>query len=187
MGAASAAQRSDHSSRSRIAPGLQQPTRGSPRCHFLKCRAYGPGQPSPPIWPCSTRGFPSLARCRASGGLLPHLFTLTKRAQPEEAGPRSYLEPAAEVFAHRRFIFCGTFRSREAGRSTSRNPLALPGALPCCGRLSRVHHDRSPDFPPAHPSSRSAELRTSRRSPDSPADAIIRQAIKNANHERGPV
>src|SRR5258707_11403803 len=38
-----------------------------------------PGRFSPPIWPCTTRGFPCL-RCRhRSGGLLPHLFTLAKR------------------------------------------------------------------------------------------------------------
>jgi len=38
-----------------------------------------PGRLSPPIWPCTTRGFPCL-RCRhRSGGLLPHLFTLAKR------------------------------------------------------------------------------------------------------------
>src|SRR5690348_1573804 len=45
-----------------------RPTRG------FTC--IGPGQPYPPIWPCSTRGFPCL-RCRhRSGGLLPHRFTL---------------------------------------------------------------------------------------------------------------
>jgi len=50
-------------------------------------------------------------------------------------------------------IFCGTFRSRIANalsRTAWRNPLALPGALPCRGRLLRVRHGRSPDFPPAH-------------------------------------
>src|SRR5258706_4154161 len=40
-----------------------------------------PGRLSPPIWPCTTRGFPCL-RCRhRSGGLLPHLFTLAKRSE----------------------------------------------------------------------------------------------------------
>src|SRR5258706_3467820 len=40
-----------------------------------------PGRLSPPIWPCTTRGFPCL-RCRhRSGGLLPHLFTLAKRRE----------------------------------------------------------------------------------------------------------
>lgn len=53
----------------------------------------GPGQPSPPIWPCTTRGLPCLERCRASGGLLPHRFTLAKRSQPVEDGPK-VLPPA---------------------------------------------------------------------------------------------
>jgi len=38
-----------------------------------------PGRLSPPIWPCTTRGFPGLRCCHRSGGLLPHLFTLAKR------------------------------------------------------------------------------------------------------------
>jgi hypothetical protein len=36
-----------------------------------------PGRLSPPIWPCTTRGFPCLVCYHTSGGLLPHLFTLT--------------------------------------------------------------------------------------------------------------
>ena len=35
------------------------------------------GRLSPPIWPCSGWGLPCHARCRARGGLLPHLFNLT--------------------------------------------------------------------------------------------------------------
>jgi len=38
-----------------------------------------PGRLSPPIWPCTTRGFPCLRCHHRSGGLLPHLFTLAKR------------------------------------------------------------------------------------------------------------
>ncbi len=50
-------------------------------------RASGPGRPSPPIWPCTTRGFPCLRCCHRSGGLLPHLFTLAKRGhQKRRAG-----------------------------------------------------------------------------------------------------
>jgi len=37
-----------------------------------------PGRLSPPIWPCTTRGFPCLPCRHGSGGLLPHLFTLAK-------------------------------------------------------------------------------------------------------------
>jgi hypothetical protein len=36
-----------------------------------------PGRLSPPIWPCTTRGFPCLVCLQTSGGLLPHRFTLT--------------------------------------------------------------------------------------------------------------
>ena len=36
-----------------------------------------PGRLSPPIWSCTTRGFPCLRHCWRSGGLLPHRFTLT--------------------------------------------------------------------------------------------------------------
>src|SRR5437879_8815042 len=38
-----------------------------------------PGRLSPPIWPCTMRGFPCLPCRHGSGGLLPHLFTLAKR------------------------------------------------------------------------------------------------------------
>ena len=38
-----------------------------------------PGRLSPPIWPCTTRGFPGSRYCYRDGGLLPHLFTLAKR------------------------------------------------------------------------------------------------------------
>jgi hypothetical protein len=51
--------------------------------------------------------------------------------------------------------FCGTFRSRvpsvTLARDARTSPLALPGALPCRGRLLRVHHGWSPDFPPVDP------------------------------------
>ena len=33
--------------------------------------------PGSPIWPCTRWGFPCLRACAWSGGLLPHLFTLT--------------------------------------------------------------------------------------------------------------
>ena len=75
--------------------------------------AYGPGQPSPPIWPCSTRGFPCPECRHPGGGLLPHLFTLAKCARPMEASPRFCRGPAAGCESHRRYIFCGTFRGRD--------------------------------------------------------------------------
>ena len=58
-------------------------------CDSLRCRGGSafafanllgePGRLSPPIWPCTTRGFPCPRCCHRSGGLLPHLFTLAKR------------------------------------------------------------------------------------------------------------
>jgi len=92
------ARRGDHSSRSRIAPGLQQPTRGS-QPSLLQATAFGPGQPSPPIWPCSTRGFPCPRHCWRGGGLLPHLFTLAMRGGPYEASSWFCRKPAAEAQA----------------------------------------------------------------------------------------
>src|ERR1700675_1525612 len=100
-------ERGDHSSRSRIAPGLEQPTRGSHRGAWRR-REFGLGQPSPPIWPCSTRGFPCPGCCHPGGGLLPHLFTLAKCARPKGASPWFCLGPAAGYKHHRRSIFCGT-------------------------------------------------------------------------------
>jgi hypothetical protein len=57
-----------------------RPTRGSFADEPASWRAtVGPGRPSPPIWPCSTRGFPCPG-CRHPGGEpLPHRFTLACR------------------------------------------------------------------------------------------------------------
>src|SRR5208282_6421373 len=43
----------------------------------LRAQGKEPGQLSPPIWSCTTRGLPCLRHYCRSGGLLPHLFTLT--------------------------------------------------------------------------------------------------------------
>jgi len=50
-----------------------------------------PGRLSPPIWPCTTRGFPCLRCCHRSGGLLPHLFTLAKLSERCEDVPQVFL------------------------------------------------------------------------------------------------
>ena len=68
-----------------------------------------PGRLSPPIWPCTTRGFPCLACRQASGGLLPHLFTLTC----ESAFRRRLAGFPAQCHRarfRRRYFLCGTFR-----------------------------------------------------------------------------
>src|SRR4029077_1375715 len=120
--------RGDHSSRSRLAPRLQQPTRGllsattqllallrRKRFPLSRITLGEPGRLSPPIWPCTTRGFPCLRCCHRSGGLLPHLFTLTKRNMHFEDVPQVYLRDAS-VLLRRRSIFCGTFRERSRCR-----------------------------------------------------------------------
>ncbi len=58
------------------------------------------------IWPCSMRGLPCRTRYLVRGALLPHLFTL----------------------ARRRFVFCGTFRTRGFYPAC---PLLSQGAFPC--------------------------------------------------------
>src|SRR6267378_2878802 len=65
-----------------------------------------PGRLSPPIWPCTTRGFPGSRYYYRDGGLLPHLFTLAKRTS----------------FA--RAVKPGTF-----AKTSRRFPCAMP---PCC-------------------------------------------------------
>jgi len=54
--------------------------------HSHERRLSEPGRLSPPIWPCTTRGFPCPQCHHRSGGLLPHLFTLAKRCVHVEAG-----------------------------------------------------------------------------------------------------
>jgi hypothetical protein len=79
--------RDDHSSSPGLAAGIQQPTRGFILPGSLRHRkgsafAFAkalsePGQLSPPIWSCTMRGLPCPRHYCRSGGLLPHLFTLT--------------------------------------------------------------------------------------------------------------
>src|ERR1700680_1366695 len=79
--------RDDHSSSPGLAAGIERPTRGFILPHDLR-HAVGsafafanalsePGQLSPPIWSCTSRGLPCPQCCHRGGGLLPHLFTLT--------------------------------------------------------------------------------------------------------------
>ncbi len=147
-------QRGDHSSRSRIASGLKQPTRGLQRLTFSSATHSGWASP-PLLFGLAPRGvFRASRYYHRDGGLLPHLFTLAKCARPKEASPRFFRRLAAEVQAHRRFIFCGTFRGRAAKLACARFESQPPGvtrrvALPWPTRLiSRAHHGWSPDFPP---------------------------------------
>ena len=106
--------RDDHSSRSRIAPGLEQPTRGSQQ--FAPSSALHTGWASPPLlFGLAPRGVfraPDVA-IRAVGSYptfspLPNALRRNRRASGfSESLPPRYKH-------HRRFIFCGTFRSRES-------------------------------------------------------------------------
>jgi hypothetical protein len=58
-----------------------------------------PGRLSPPIWPCTTRGFPCLRCCHRSGGLLPHLFTLAKLSEHFEDVSQVFLRDATVLLS----------------------------------------------------------------------------------------
>ena len=145
-----------------------RPTRGlALRIACAILRVNGPGQPYPPIWPCSTRGFPCL-RCRhRSGGLLPHRFTLASTA-PEQASERFCLLPAAECNPHRRFDFCGTFRG---------GVLANPAPW----RYQARRPNRSKTAESGLSSSTFALRRTNQRSPAPPAKNIIGAVRDHSN------
>jgi len=59
----------DHLSGIHFTANLKQPTRESSEA----------GSFSSPIWSCSERGLPCLRCYQRNGGLLPHLFTLTRQ------------------------------------------------------------------------------------------------------------
>jgi hypothetical protein len=82
-----------------------------------------------PIWPCTRWGFPCLLDYSWSGGLLPHLFTLTL--------PKSQIETSEG-----RYIFCGTFRQR-ASRPN------LPRVSKLKSSVTRHRALWSSDFPPS--------------------------------------
>jgi hypothetical protein len=139
-----------------------------------------PGRLSPPIWPCTTRGFPCLRCCHRSGGLLPHLFTLTKRNKRCEGVSQVYLRDATELL-RRRSIFCGTFREPlSRGKANLASTAPLPRRyLARCPYPERARSTLKglPVTGPCGPttvvsglSSRPAALRRpDRRSPGSPA------------------
>ena len=100
-----------------------------------------PGRLSPPIWPCTTRGFPCLRCCHRSGGLLPHLFTLAKLSERFEDVSQVFLRDATVllsaggIFSVALSVNGGTgfslyscFAAQTEVCATA--PLALPGALP---------------------------------------------------------
>ena len=107
-----------------------------------------PGRLSPPIWPCTTRGFPCPRCCHRGGGLLPHLFTLAKRREhfvgvsQVSLCDATALHSAGGLFSVALSVaqpHCVPTKSRRHapkrvtlpyGRPCVASPLALPGALP---------------------------------------------------------
>ena len=96
--------------------------------------AVGPGQPSPPIWPCTTRGLPCRPDCSRRGGLLPHLFTLAMRAAygRPPGGFASQPSPSRRTGGIFSVALSVAVPPRHAVRTRLLRPgaLALPGALP---------------------------------------------------------
>ena len=129
-----------------LGPESLQDSSGLPEGH------NGPGQPSPPIWPCSTRGLPCPRCCHRGGGLLPHLFTLALRSRPVEDDPKvlpaaRHRGPAPAVC----FLWHCPWPSPPGSLALTRtgpDPLALPGALPFSPTVAWTVGLRSPDFPP---------------------------------------
>jgi len=171
--------RGDHSSRSRIPPGLQQPTRGSQRLALASKTHTGRASP-PLLFGLAPRGVfraPDVAT-RAVGSY-PTFSPLPNALDRKRRAP-GFSEGLPQRCKHHRWsIFCGTFRSRipccgtlPAVLNTRTGPLALPGALPRRGRLLRVHHGWSPDFPPA----RSSCDKQAGDHPAHPPCSIIRSA-----------
>jgi len=91
----------------------EQPVPGTRSACAERKRAASPS----PIWPCTRWGFPCLVAHAPSGGLLPHLFTLTL------TGFRvSVMKPETHAG---RFVFCGTVR-RDASRRRRPRVSAIP-------------------------------------------------------------
>jgi len=163
------AQRGDHSSRSRIAPGLKQPTRGSERTALASETHAGWASP-PLLFDLAPRGVfraPDVAT-RAVGSYptfspLPNALDRKRRASGFAKG----LPPRCKH--HRRYIFCGTFRGRAARHAFAHLTAQPPGvtrrvALPWPTLASSPRLESGL-------SSRPLRLReTGRRSPDSPAN-----------------
>jgi len=116
-----------------------------------------PGRLSPPIWPCTTRGFPCLVCLQTSGGLLPHRFTLT--AESAFAGVLQVSLRDATVLHSTGGLFSVALSVNRIARMTCvAAPLALPGASPLprgpqseprgVGSRPRDRKPRCPDFPP---------------------------------------
>src|SRR5712692_1209787 len=128
-----------------------------------------PGRLSPPIWPCTTRGFPCPRCCHQGGGLLPHLFTLAKRREHfEDVSQVSLCDATALHSAGGLFsvalsvaplvgqAFLPVLPDSPPGVTRrvalSRVPLTISSAAFRRPRTVQRASGRCPDFPPAQPS-----------------------------------
>jgi hypothetical protein len=109
----------------------------------------GPGQPSPPIWPCTARGLPCRRHCCLRGGLLPHRFTLTGCDDLLKTCQRFGLRPITD-FACTGGLFSVALSVAEP------SPAQPPG-------VTRRAALRSPDFPPGVHLQRPAITQPARR------------------------
>src|SRR6267142_4432456 len=105
------------------------------RVHFHERSLIEPGRLSPPIWPCTTRGF-QCPRCHhRSGGLLPHLFTLAKRCVLCEDVSQVSLRDATVLRSAGGLFSVALSVALQVAQALAYapllRPLALPGALPC--------------------------------------------------------
>ena len=84
-----------------LAPSSRERALCSGRREAVDCASAlsEPGRLSPPIWPCTTRGFPCLRCCHRSGGLLPHLFTLAKLNEHFEDVSQVFLRDATVLLS----------------------------------------------------------------------------------------
>jgi hypothetical protein len=107
-------QHGDHSSRSRIAPGLKQPTRGSERLALASETHTGWASP-PLLFGLAPRGvFRAPGVATQAVGSYPTFSPLPNALDRNRRAPGFSESLPPRYKHHRRFIFCGTFRSRAA-------------------------------------------------------------------------
>ena len=114
-----------------------------------------PGRLSPPIWPCTTRGFPCLRCCHRSGGLLPHLFTLTNETSCSKTSRRFTCAMPPCCSAGGLFSVALSVNRPHKARRTSRHANRSPGVTWRVAltrhRLLRAYDDGVRTFlPPSH-------------------------------------
>jgi len=120
------AQRGDHSSSPAIADGIQQPTRGSQRRSLSSATHSGRAGP-PLLFGLAPRGvFRAPAIADEAVGSYP-TFSPLPNAPTERGELEVFPRACHRVCPHRRFIFCGTFRSRASHRTFARRETQPPG------------------------------------------------------------